>query len=91
MRLRAGRRILDLLDELVQAREIMREQARKDSLTQLSTAPQYWNCLRMSWIALSVIVWIGMCLSVWCSPIWITSSTSMTPTGTWRVTPCCAR
>jgi two-component system cell cycle response regulator len=37
MRLRAGRRILDLLDELVQAREIMREQARKDSLTQLCT------------------------------------------------------
>jgi two-component system cell cycle response regulator len=37
MRLRAGRRILDLLDELVRAREIMREQARKDSLTQLCT------------------------------------------------------
>jgi len=37
MRLRAGRRILDLLDELVQAREILREQARKDSLTQLCT------------------------------------------------------
>jgi diguanylate cyclase (GGDEF)-like protein len=35
MRLRAGRRILDLLDELVRAREIMREQSRKDSLTQL--------------------------------------------------------
>jgi len=29
MRLRAGRRILDLLDELVRAREILREQARK--------------------------------------------------------------
>jgi two-component system cell cycle response regulator len=37
MRLRAGRRILDLLDELVRAREILREQARKDSLTQLCT------------------------------------------------------
>ncbi len=37
MRLRAGRRILDLLDELVRAREIMREQSRKDSLTQLCT------------------------------------------------------
>lgn len=37
MRLRAGRRILDLLDELMRAREIMREQARKDSLTQLCT------------------------------------------------------
>lgn len=37
MRLRAGRRIIDLLDELVRAREILREQARKDSLTQLCT------------------------------------------------------
>ena len=37
MRLRAGWRILDLLDELVRAREILREQARKDSLTQLCT------------------------------------------------------
>jgi diguanylate cyclase (GGDEF)-like protein len=37
MRLRAGRRILDLRDELVRAREIIREQARKDSLTQLCT------------------------------------------------------
>ena len=37
MRLRAGRRILELLDELVRAREIMREQSRKDSLTQLCT------------------------------------------------------
>jgi two-component system cell cycle response regulator len=37
MRLRAGRRILDLLDELVRARKILREQARKDSLTQLCT------------------------------------------------------
>ncbi len=37
MRLRAGRRILDLLDELVRAREVMRAEACKDSLTQLST------------------------------------------------------
>jgi len=37
MRLRAGRRILDLLDELVRAREIIREESRKDSLTQLCT------------------------------------------------------
>lgn len=37
LRLRAGRRILDLRDELVRAREIIREQARKDSLTQLYT------------------------------------------------------
>src|SRR5262249_25362029 len=37
MRLRAGRRILDLLGEVVRAREIMREQAREDSLTQLCT------------------------------------------------------
>jgi len=37
MRLRAGWRILDLLDELVRAREILREQARKNSLTQLCT------------------------------------------------------
>lgn len=37
MRLRAGRRILDLLDELVRAREVMRAEACKDSLTQLGT------------------------------------------------------
>ncbi len=37
VRLRAGRRILDLLDELVRAREIILEESRKDSLTQLST------------------------------------------------------
>jgi diguanylate cyclase (GGDEF)-like protein len=37
VRLRAGRRILDLLDELVRAREIMRAEACKDSLTQLNT------------------------------------------------------
>lgn len=37
MRLRAGRRILDLLDELVRAREIIREESRRDSLTQLCT------------------------------------------------------
>jgi len=37
MRLRAGRRILDLLDELVRAREIIRAESRRDSLTQLCT------------------------------------------------------
>lgn len=37
LRLRAGRRILELLDELVEAREVMRAEVRKDSLTQLST------------------------------------------------------
>lgn len=37
VRLRAGRRILDLLEELVRAREVIREEAHKDSLTQLST------------------------------------------------------
>jgi len=37
MRLRAGRRILDLLDEVVRAREIIRAESRRDSLTQLCT------------------------------------------------------
>jgi len=46
MRLRAGRRILDLLDELVRAREIMREQARKDSLTQLCTRATVLDLLK---------------------------------------------
>jgi two-component system, cell cycle response regulator len=46
MRLRAGRRILDLLDELVRAREILREQARKDSLTQLCTRTTVMELLK---------------------------------------------
>jgi len=61
MRLRAGRRILDLLDELVRAREIMREQSRKDSLTQLCTRATVLELAQaMSWIVLSARAWIGM-------------------------------
>lgn len=37
MRLRAGQRILHLLDELISAREALREQTRRDSLTRLLT------------------------------------------------------
>jgi DNA-binding response OmpR family regulator len=86
VRLRAGRRIIDLQEELVNAREALRRQATRDPLTGFGIAP----LCSTSWRVSSSAPAANRARFQWSWPTSITSSPLTTGWDTLPATRCCA-